>query len=504
MKIPTKLHRGLIHQLSLVALGALTLLVAGCGPEDWIVWAPDGQHGIARNDSRLIDPAGNALGTIAGEHEFVTSWLPDSRRVLVLREVPAQSWAEYATLLGEERTAMVVYAGGDLARLMGENRDALDAFADSPAFKIWHENLETRGVKFEAVANYLDAARPGLLDPLLEASARREVAEAKKENGSPDAGKPQRSIAEMRKDIGLPKIHELHLRNAVASGDSGDRLLLRFADECAQFVVSPHGRALAFIRVEGTDARLYATALEETAKPILIESGVEFAAWSPDGQDLAYTKCGVPHRSEKSELRLGSIARRRVCTPDGAIIAEPEAGEDIAGLILPEYPAQLAWIPDGRILFAGAKFSLPATTQNLPHALTLFALSLNPAPSIEQLIPGSVPSRLTVRANYFTVSPDGQKVAILGKAGAVSVLTLASKTFTTLQDMVPQFEKKNSDDSILVPAWRTADELTFLVGPGDPAGSSGRAEVVIASLRGEKRAISKTWPDSANLPALEK
>ena len=504
MKIQTKLARWLVQKLPLAALGALTLLVAGCGPEDWIVWAPDGRHGIVRDDSRLIDPAGNVLGTIAGEHEFVAAWMPDSRRVLVLRDVPAQGWAEFAALLGEERAAQVAYAAGDLARLIGENRDALEAFADSPGFKIWRENLETCGVEFAAVASHLDSARPGLLDLLLEASARKEAAEAKKEDGSPDAGKPPRTVAELREEIGMPKIHELHIRNAVASGDSGDRLLLRFADEFGQFAVSPNGRALAFIRVEGTDTRLYTTDLEEGAKPVFIGSGVEFAAWSPDGQELAYTKCEVPHRSEKSELRLGSIARRRVCTPDGAIIAEPEAGEDVAGLILPEYPARLAWIPDGRILFAGAKFTLPATTQDLPDALTLFAIRLNPKTSIEQLIPDSIPPRLTVGANYFTVSPDGQKVAVLGKAGAVSVLTLAAKTFATLQDVVPQFEKKNDDDSILVPAWRTADELTFLVGAGDPAGSPGRAEVVLATLRGEKRAISKTWPDSGHLPALEK
>ena len=492
-------------KLPVAALGALTWLIAGCGPEEWIVWAPDGAHALVRDGTtRVIDPAGNTLGEIAGKEEYAAAWLPDSRRVLVLRHVPAESWAEYATLLGEERAAMVAYAAGDLARLIGENRDALDAFDDSPAFKIWRENLETRGVEFAAVASYLDAVRPRLLEPLLEANARREAAEAKQEDGSPDTGKPPRTVAELREEIGLPKIHELHLRHAVAAGDAGDQLLLRSADEFGAFAVSPNGRTLAFIRVEGTDLRLHVVALEAGAKPVLIESGVEFAAWSPDGQDLAYTKCGVPHRSEKSELRLGSIARRRVCTPDGAIIAEPEAGEDIAGLILPEYPARLAWIPDGRILFAGAKFTLPATTQNLPDALTLFALRLNPAPSIEQLIPDSIPSRLTVRANYFTVSPDGQKVAILGQAGAVSVLTLASKNFATLQDVVPQFAKKNSDDSILVPAWRTADELTFLAGPGDPAGSPGRSEVVIASLRGGRRVISKSWPDSSYLPALEK
>lgn len=498
MKIQTKLHRWLARKLPAAALGALTLLFAGCGPEEWIVWAPDGEHAIVRDGTaRVIDPAGNTLASLGGEDETLAAWLPDSRRVLVVRGVPARSWEEFAVLLGAERAAMVAYFAGDLARLIGENRDALEAFDDSPAFKIWYENLETRGVDSDAVYCYLDTTQPGLLDRVLEAEAR-------KENRAAEPGKTQRTLADLRAEIRMPRIHELHVRSALATGDSDDQLLLRCADEFGVFAVSPNGRALAFIRAEGTELRLHVMALEAGAQPLFVESGVEFAAWSPDGLDLAYTKCGGPHRSEKSELRLGSIARRRVCTPDGAIIAEPEAGEDVAGLILPEYPARLAWIPDGRILFAGAKFTLPATTQNLPDGLTLFALRLNPAPSVEQLIPDSVPSRLTERANYFTVSPDGQKMAILGKAGAVSVLTLASKNFATLQDVIPQFEKKNSDDSMLVPAWRTADELTFLVGAGDPAGSPERAEVVLASLRGGRRAISKSWPDSSALPRLEK
>ena len=498
MNIRTKLHRWLTRKLPAAALGALTLLFTGCGPEDWIVWAPDGGHAIVRDGTaRVIDPAGNTLGSVGGEDETVAAWLPDSLRVLVVRGVPAQSWAEYAAFLGEERVAMVAYVAGDFARLIEENREALDAFGDSPTFKIWYENLETRGVDSDAVYCYLDATRPGFVDTLLEAEARKENREA-------EPGKPERTAADLRAEIRMPRIHELHVRTAVPSGDSDDQLLVRSADGFGAITVSPNGRALAFIRQEGTELRLYLMSLAAGAQPFLVEKGTEFAAWSPDGQDIAYTKSDLLHRAKENGFGLGSIARRRVCTPDGSIIAEPEAGEDVAGLILPEYPARLAWIPDGRILFAGAKFTLPATTQNLPDGLTLFALRLNPAPSIEPLIPDHIPSRFTVRANYFTVSPDGQKVAILGKAGAVSVLMLATKTFATLQDAIPQFEKKNSDDSLLVPAWRTADELTFLVGAGDPAGSPERAEVVIASLHGGRRAISKSWPDSASLPRLEK
>ncbi len=504
MNIRTKLNRWLARKLPVAALGAFTLLFAGCGPEEWIVWAPDGAHAIG-NDG-IIDSAGNMLGDAIGEHESLAAWLPDSRRVLVVRSVKAESWGEYAELLGAERLAVVAQAGGEMARSIAEYRGDLAEFDGSPEFKIWKENLDARGVEFETVVQWLNASRPGALGPLMEAYAKKEAATAQKENGGGDAGKPAPTAASIREEIGAPRIRELHVRSAIASGASADRLLLRSVDDLGLPAVSPTGRAVAFVRDEGGDLRLYAMALEAGAQPVLVAIGAEFAAWSPDGQELAYSKSNIPRRiqKEKDGLSLGSIARRRVCTPDGAIIAEAEAGEDVAGLILPEYPARVAWLPDGRILFAGAKFTLPATTQNLPNALTLFALRLQPAPVVEQLISDTVPSRLTERVNFFTVSPDGKKVAVLGKSGAVSVLALDTGKLSTLQDSSPQFAKDGRDDSMLVPAWRSADELTFLVPAGDRAGSPERAEVVVASLRGGRRAISKSWADSAKLPRLEK
>lgn len=482
------------------------MLITGCGPEEWIGWSPDGKQGVI-NGTELIDPAGNLLGAVAGENESVAAWLPDSQRVLVVRSVPAQDWSEYAALLGTERALAVVQASAEAARLLSEHQGPLEDFQESAEFQSWSDGVSLRGIDIEAVMYFLKVTRPGLLDPVLDAAAKKQNAQAK-ENAAENADQTPMTGAKLLEQIGAPRISELHLRRAIASGESDDQLLFRCADRLCGIAVSPTSRAVAFIRQEGaTDKNrklaLYVMALEAGAQPVLVANGAEFAAWSPDGQEIAFTKSDV-RREPKSGSCLGSIAHRRVCAADGSVIAEPEDSEDAAGLILTEYPARLAWLPNGRILFAGAKFTLPATTRDLPENLTLFALQLTPSPVIEQLIPDSIPARLTQRANFFTVSPDGKKVAVLGKAGAVSVLTLATKSFATLQDSIPQIGKKNDDDNVLVPAWRTADELAFLVGAGDPAGSPGRAEVVLGSLDGGKRAISKTWEDSPYLPALEK
>ena len=498
MNILTKLNRWLVRKLPVIALAAL---LAGCGPDEWIVWAPDGEHAIVRDGtSRIIDSAGNPVPIAIGEHESIAAWLPDSRRVLVMRAVEVQSWDEYAQLLGVDRAGVIAQFGDGLARLVANYRGALAEFDSSPAFKIWKDNVDARGEGIDSAMYYLNCTQPGLLEPLVKAYAEKEAA-AQRAKGDPAAGASETKISA---DSFTPQIRELHIRSIAAAGASDDQLLLRSASDIGALAVSPGGRAVAFVQDEPDNFRLYVLALEAGAFPVLVDAGAEFAAWSPDGQDLAYSKSGIPRRTQKGEFRLGSIARRRVCTPDGEIIAEAEASEDLAGLILPEYPARVAWLPDGRILFAGAKFTLPATTQSTPNALTLFALRQQPEPSIEQLISDTVPSRLTERVNFFSVSPDGKKVAILGKSGAVSVLNLENKSLGTLQDTFPPSAAKSNDDSMLVPAWRNSEELTFLVPAGDRAGSPARAEVVIASLRGGRRVISKSWLDSANLPRLEK
>ena len=72
MNIRTKLNRWLVQKLPVIALAAL---LAGCGPDEWIVWAPDGEHAIVRDGtSRIIDSAGNAVPMAIGERESIKDY----------------------------------------------------------------------------------------------------------------------------------------------------------------------------------------------------------------------------------------------------------------------------------------------------------------------------------------------------------------------------------------------------------------------------------------------
>ena len=97
--------------------------------------------------------------------------------------------------------------------------------------------------------------------------------------------------------------------------------------------------------------------------------------------------------------------------------------------------------------------------------------------------------------DYFSLSPDKKKVAIVNEQGHVSVLFLETGELRPLQeaDVYPNSDKYTP----LIPNWRNADEVTCVVPVGDTAGSPARAEVVLANLNGQRTAISKAWPDTA-------
>ena len=492
------------QKLPLALLAVLALLLAGCGPEEALVWAPDGKYAVVSGDQGMVvDAAGQKLGAVLDEHEEMRAWLPDSQHLVIVRHVPARNWQEYAQLLGPERTRLTEQAAGEAAALIGSYHDDWRKFGESPLTKAWSDGLEARGLELLDVAYFLQQTRPQLLAPLLEAERQIRAEEAAKEAAPPaDTATQESRDTLFREDHLLAYIAELRIRQAVPPNPAADRLLVRSADAIEWAAPSPSGRVIAFAQEEPTHDQLYVIAAQPGALPVLVDTGANWAAWPPDGQDLAYAKVTVPRAQQQGNMQLASIARRRVCAPAGEVLGTMEAAEDLAGLILPGPPARLAWLPDGRILFASAPFSLPATTADLPKDLTLFALRLLPSPTIERLIPAALQPLLPDRLDLFTVSPDGKKVALLGRDGAVSVFFLETGALLPLQsDLKALVEDSNFD--ALVPAWRSSDELTFVVPAGDPAGSAHRAEVVIGTLSGGKRAISKAWPDAKFLPPLK-
>jgi hypothetical protein len=160
----------------------------------------------------------------------------------------------------------------------------------------------------------------------------------------------------------------------------------------------------------------------------------------------------------------------------------------------------VACLPDGRIVFPSEKIALPATIPDPHRGRNLFILTPGDVPQIHPVVREEDESRLPGRLDLFSLSPDGKYVAAPGSNDEVSVISLENAKIQEIQGKAGELsEKKNfanlQDLGGIVPSWRNAAELSYVV----PAGTSGagpkRGEFVLRSLNGEPRVISKTWTD---------
>jgi hypothetical protein len=458
------------------ASGALLCaLLTACDPIDVIRWAPDGQHALVQTengDSKIIDATGQILATAHGMRRV---WLSDSRRAAGVRKVAARDWAEYAAVLGPDRAADVVHDAEEFLPYIQHYTGDWSKFDEDPAVKHWSETHHS----MEAAVYYLAQQRPA------------EIAEA---------------VAQWRKETKddsplTEAIYELTLEDALQFDPPQVRTLLRSADPISFLVPSPNSKVLAFVRDRPESASLEIIP-SDGGQPQFVAAGAEQADWTPDGQQLVFTKPGtVAAKGQQMDLSLGTVTQQRVCAADGSILPELGAAEDLAGTVFLSGRSRVACLPDGRILFAALVMQLPALNKDLPKEVTLFALRPGDAPALERVISAAAQKKLPDRVDQFVLSPDARRVAIPGENGEVAVFSLENGEVTTLQkdgwDFASQGKFFNSTRvSSVQPSWRGADEVCYVASMPDRDGKPQRAEMVLRKLGGEPRPISQGWSDA--------
>jgi hypothetical protein len=137
--------------------------------------------------------------------------------------------------------------------------------------------------------------------------------------------------------------------------------------------------------------------------------------------------------------------------------------------------------------------TLPTTENDMPERASLFALDPGRQPGVIRLISRQTEAALPngLGMGVFELSPDEKRVVVMGKEGdkgRVAILTLAS-------GQIEEVLKDAPDIDAQVPAWRSADEVSFLAPPKIPGGSPDREAIVIHALGGQTRCLSCGWSE---------
>src|SRR4030095_7474484 len=213
-------------------------------------------------------------------------------------------------------------------------------------------------------------------------------------------------------------------------------------------------------------------------------------------------KTTAPYARFNDELVLGTLTRRRVYSDEKRLTEQLDDAEDLAGVLLGKGTGfRAVCLPDGRILFAGMVVQLPAVSSDFPNRVTLFTLRPGDTPKIETLLDERAQSLVPNRVDRFSVSPDGTSIAIPGDKGEVALLSLKSGQMTQLQGALSEFEKSDSlanQDALMRPApsWRSGTELCYVVPPGHEQAAPRRGELLLRTIVGQFRPLSKSWPDA--------
>ncbi len=486
--------RSIFKTLSLTAAGVLALLLTGCNElQETVLWSPDGRHGLVLGGTKiaLVDETGAIVGQPFAAQEpktpqQVQAWMPDSRRVLVVRAVKAKNWSECAPLLGVERAQSVIRAAEEMLGFLRSYRGDWEKFGDDdPRVKRWMERLD-----FAANYSFRRGSSGGGSDGIMLVVAYL------RERHAPEIAPLLQTKALGEEDEATPEIYELLVRHVLRGAAPAEQVLLRSMDAIPWAQPAPDGRSIAFA-LHTPERPALAIIDAQGGEPVPVDEGVVQAAWTPDGQALVYQKTTVPFTAVEQQAQLGTLTRRQVRDAAGTVPAQLADAEDLAGILFSNEHNRVACLPDGRILFVSCELSLPAV--ETARELTLFAIRPGATRILERVVADAAQAKLPGRLDHFAVSPAGRFVALSGANGEVAVLSLESGEVTPLQGQVANYQDSTpyeNSASAPAPTWRSASELCYIVAPGDPAGRPRRAEVVLRPLGAAPRMISQSWSDA--------
>ncbi|MCL2647034.1 MAG: hypothetical protein FWD61_08510 [Phycisphaerales bacterium] len=446
---------------------AMMMLATGCIPER-VSWSPDGTRGLVLGDDgvHVCDVAGTLTGLMI-PGETVAAWMPDGKRVVVLREGELKNWKEIETAYPEE-AAEAKEKADDAVRELAEVDKKWREFSSLGLtfFYLRDEKPETIREKLSAV--WEDALRHSI--------TRRKVQIYDLSGPEAKAGATLAWLPE-------------------TGGDQG----------FSAFRVSPTGQAVAISRFTDShgSTELIVAATDGSGIRIRKEAAY-YPDWTPDGKYLVYI---MPACAGHGDGRLGTLVRQKMVDDQGGLLKKglkPEEmpKEEECVTLVYNGNARVRVLKDGRIFFTAADIQLPATPQNIKSRSVLFSFNSGGGnPTILRVMPPETEKAINddeafkdddKTLAFFDVSPDGKRVSLVGGDGQVMVMDVGIGGRGKLYKLQPNPLVQVQNATIVsLPSWRTVDELTFIRPRSDGKGN----EVVRYNLTSKAvTVISRSWP----------
>lgn len=462
----------------IAGLAALTIVgaLAGCLPDKYIIWSPDGQRAaLIANDRGLYfcGPDGKLTPRLAEGVGHVI-WRPDSRGLVLVRMVALRTWDEVVAMLDPELVKRLTVVGDELRAELLAYEGNWDSFDPRCKAKVGE-------AEFGTLILYLrDRHSEGLAEKL----------------------------GERWKDVQDAEVTSYRLQVAEV-GDSGltlGKVLSTSLGGISEPRVSPDGRLVTFLRVAPMPADTaaapagdldrtwaYVAPLDGSAPPRPLTRTFSMSPdWSADGQYVVCSAASHPLLDNKDALQLGVVARQRVCGERGQLLAEFSESESLAGILFSsEQPTRVRCLPDGRVIFATIEVTLPSTAEDMPQRVSLFAVDPGRQPTLIRLVPRQAEPALPDAGFLFEPSPDGRRVCLPDSNGRVAVLTLADGHLWEV------LGPADVDKLRMQPVWRSDDELCFMIKLGPP--DNQRRQIALAALDWDANEIRRTelstdWP----------
>ena len=453
------------------SVAAALLLAAGCRIEERMDWSPDGTRATMQvgDGLCLVDTNGNLSAPLVSGVESAV-WLPDSRGLVLLRELTVTNWAEAAGLLPSEETAAVE----SLAKGFPDLLKAALACADGDPSAI--DQKFFKPLKME----YLELFSPTILYLLdTQPAALRQVIQ-----GCKDPAKLEADLT----GLSTTKVAEVSVLLLAGNQPSGPpRAIERTLTGLQQPRPSSSAPVVAFVR---GDALMIAP-LDGATNRVSVAEKVEGSYdWTPDGKSLVYA-VRLSEKWDSGAINLARIERRTVIDAAGGLVAGEALPLALSGST---FEPRVRCLPDGRILFASLQQQLPAPVAAAREGrffLIDTALGTNAVPMPIPSAAGALPEELA----YFAPSPDGRQIALVESGSdAVAVLDVATGALEVVSPM-------RGWKSKILPAWRGTNELYFAA---LPESSSTRPELFRWRKGSAPQAISTNWPAAVLNSLLEK